>query len=60
MVFKVKEVAERLSCSVDNVYALIYSGRLPAVNIARKPGESRAAYRVPQKALEEFLAQEAA
>ncbi len=59
MVLKIKEVAERLNCSTDSAYALIYSGKLSAVNISGKPGATRAAWRVPVKALEQFLAEQA-
>jgi len=57
MVLTVKQVAERLNCCVELVYAHIYGGRLAAVNISRKPGASRAAWRVSEKALEQFLSE---
>lgn len=57
MVLTVKQVAAQLQCSKDQVYELIYSGRLHASDISANPGKTRASYRVPEKALERFLAQ---
>lgn len=47
---RVKEVAERLGCSHNNVYALINRGFLPVVRIGRSKG-----YRVDSRDLDEFL-----
>lgn len=55
MVLTVKQVATRLNCCEHLVYAYIYEGRLIAVNICRRPGVTRAAWRIPEKALERFL-----
>lgn len=57
MLLTVREVAQRLGCCVDLVYAHIHSGRLAAVNISRKPTATRAAWRVPEEALERFQAE---
>lgn len=49
---RLKQVAERLQCSLSNVYALVQSGRLPVVTTgARGKG-----YRVSEDDLAKFLA----
>lgn len=52
MFLKVKEAAAILNCSADSIYQLISDGRLQAVNIARNPSRTRAAFRIPEKAIE--------
>lgn len=56
---RVKDVAKRLACSTDNVHKMIEDGRLAAINVASRPHETRAAWRIPEKALEALLAQSA-
>jgi excisionase family DNA binding protein len=51
LVLDVREVARRLKCHPDTVYALIGSGRLKA----KRLGKQRA-LRVAVRSLEEFLA----
>jgi excisionase family DNA binding protein len=58
MVLTVKQVANRLNCCIDTVYAHIYAGTLHAINISRKPGVTRPAWRVSEKALERFIAEQ--
>ena len=48
----VKEVAARLGCSSNNVYALINQGLLPVIRVGRSKG-----YRVDSADLELFLRQ---
>ena len=46
---RVREVAKRLDCSRDAVYALIASGQLRAIRVGRL-------LRVPESALADFIA----
>jgi excisionase family DNA binding protein len=46
----VRETAAYLSCSVNNVYALIDSGQLPFVRIGNAKG-----YRIDLRDIEEFI-----
>ena len=48
--YKVKEVAEKLGCSIDNVYRLIKYGQLEAFRIGGKRN-----FRVTDKALNDFI-----
>lgn len=48
----VSEVAQLWRCSPDHVYALISSGELRSLNLAR----GRAKTRIPESALAEFVA----
>jgi excisionase family DNA binding protein len=50
---KVSEVAKLLSCNINQVYALIYSGRLRGVNLST--GSQKASWRIPQSQYEEFI-----
>jgi len=49
--FRVRDVADRLNCSVDQVRAMIADGRLAAVNVASRPAETRASWRISEQAL---------
>lgn len=48
--YKPKEVAEKLGCTVDNVYRMIKYGNLEAFKVS-----GRAAYRVTDKAVNDFI-----
>jgi len=47
------EVARRIGSTTQHVRQLIRSGRLPAIDIATRPGRPR--FRVPEAALADFL-----
>ena len=47
------QLAEYLALGRDKVYALLAAGRIPAVKLGRT-------YRIPRRALEEWLARQAA
>lgn len=47
--YKVKEVAEKLGCSIDNVYRLIKYGQLEAFKIGRKK------YCITDRAVADFI-----
>jgi excisionase family DNA binding protein len=48
---KLSDVAQRLNCSLSNVYALVESGRLDAVQI----GATGKGYRVTEEELQRFI-----
>lgn len=50
---RLREVAERLNCSLSNVYALIEQGRLATVSV----GAGGKGYRVAEAELQRFLAE---
>lgn len=50
---RVDQTAERLNCTRRHIYYLIDSGKLPALSIGKKRG-----YRIPEDALEAFIAQQ--
>jgi len=53
-VLYMQEVAEKLGCSIDQVYDLADDGSLPAVNIASK-GAARRELRVPIEGWRKFI-----
>lgn len=50
-----REVAERLACDLDHVYALVAAGTLAASNIAAT-GAKKAAWRIDPADLDAFVA----
>jgi excisionase family DNA binding protein len=46
----IREAARKLSCSLKNIYDLVYAGKLPAEKVARQ-------WRIPIEAIEARLKQ---